>query len=89
MRRRRYKRDGSDVLGLMHYDQRVDYLMSQVRCVLCCVWRDVWHVTWPPVCAAPAALRTSPTPHTRPQIESCRQLYPPPPLISTPLSCCK
>jgi len=38
MRRRRYKRDGSDVLGLMHYDQRVDYLLSQVRracCVMC------------------------------------------------------
>jgi len=85
MRRRRYKRDGSDVLGLMHYDQRVDYLLSQVRRVL----RRVWHVMWPPVCAAPAASRPPPTPHTRPQIESCRQLYPPPPLTSTPLSGCK
>ncbi len=28
---RRYKRDGSDVLGLMHYDERIGYLLRQVR----------------------------------------------------------
>jgi hypothetical protein len=29
--RGRYKRDGSDVLGLMHFNQRNDYLLSQVQ----------------------------------------------------------
>ncbi len=65
--RGRYRRDGSDVLGLMHFDQRNDYLLSQVQ-------RRVMLIAKSSVFVPPEPLTS---PETCDQVDACRQMYQP------------
>jgi hypothetical protein len=65
--RGRYKRDGSDVLGLMHFDQRLGYLFSQVQ-------RRVMPIAKSSVFVPPEPLTS---PDTCDQVDICRKFYQP------------